>query len=328
MPLELAPANSASSDALSDRAEPSDALDNPANLNFAEPGDEDQATQEAEKSGTETNSETDAAPTEDGDQEADETAGDEAETEEAEGEKPEAIEVKDDVVVDVNGEKLPLSELKAGYMKSADYTRKTQEIGNKRRDLEALATRVTQSVNAIADLLVKQIPPAPDASLAYTDPGRYVAEDAAHRAAMAQVNEVLTKTNEPKDVLNKLTQEQRAELLESENAKLAEAFPQTAKPETRKKFFDDVASVAKDLGYSQEELGSVTDHRMFKLAHYARLGMEAEKAKAKATAKVAKVPPMTPNKRPQEGKARSNQEGMKRLRQTGSIHDAMAIDFE
>jgi len=56
--------------------------------------------------------------------------------------------------------------------------------------------------------------------------------------------------------------------------------------------------------------------------------MEAEKAKAKATVKVAKAPPMTPNKRPLEGKARSNQDAMKRLRQTGSIHDAMAIDFD
>lgn len=327
MANELAPANSASFDAGSDRAEPSNALDNPENLNFAEP--EDEATQEAETSGTETNSESDAAPPEDGGQEAEEPAGDtETETEGEEGEKPETTEIKDDVVVDVQGEKLPLSELKAGYMKSADYTRKTQELGNKRRDLEALATRVTQSVNAIADLMVKQLPPAPDHALAYTDPGRYVAEKAAHDAAMAQVNEVLSRTNEPKDVLNKLTQEQRQELLDSENAKLAEAFPQTAKPESRKKFFEDVANVAKDLGYSQEELAKVVDHRVFKLAYYAKLGMEAEKAKAKATVKVAKAPPMVPNKRQPEGKARANQDAMKRLRQTGSIHDAMSIDFE
>lgn len=306
-------------DSGNDSAEPSDALDNPENLNFAEP--EEQANQEVEQSGTETDSETDA-PVEDG-QEAEDPA-DNAETEE--GAQP--AEVKDDVIVDVAGEKLPLSELKAGYQRQADYTRKTQELGNKRRDLEALSTRVTASVNAIADLLVKQIPAAPDPSLAMTDPGKYVADKAMHDAMMAQVAAVIEQAQAPKEAVNTLTQEQRAELLQSENAKLAEAFPQTAKPETRKKFFDDVTRVASELGYSQSELEGVTDHRMFKLAHYAKLGMDAEKAKAKATQKVAKVPPMAQQKRQAPAQVRANQDAMKRLAKTGSIHDAMAIDFE
>ncbi len=321
MPPELAPANSASNDALSDRAEPSDALDNPANLDFAEP---DEANQEAEPSGADNNSETDA-PVEDG-QEADETADDTTDAETEEGEQPEPV--KDDVVIDVQGEKLPLSELKAGYMKTADYTRKTQEIGNQRRNLEALATRVHQSVAAISDLLSSQIPPAPDPSLAMTDPAKYVQDKAMHDAMVAQVHAVLEKANEPKSVLNQLTAEQRSELLQSENAKLAEAFPQTTKPESRKKFFDGVKTVADELGFSTDELSSVTDHRFFKLAHYARMGIEAEKSKAKVTQKVVKVPPMAPNKRQVEGKAKQNQDAMKRLRSTGSIHDAMSIDFE
>lgn len=327
MPPELAPANSASSDALSDRAAPSDALDNSEFLNFEEP-EEEQANQEAETSGAETNSETDAASIEDGDQEADETAGEtETETEGTEGEKPETT-VKDDVVVDVNGEKLPLSELKSGYMKTADYTRKTQEVANKRRDLETLSTRVTQSVNAIADLLVRQLPPAPDTTLAMTDPAKYVQDKAMHDAMMAQITAVIDQANTTKDVVNKLTAEQRSELLQSENAKLAEAFPQTTKPESRKKFFDDVATVAKDLGYSQAELETVSDHRVFKLAYYAKLGMEAEKAKAKAAQKVVNAPPMTPNKRPQGAVVKANKDAMKRLNQTGSIKDAMLIDID
>jgi hypothetical protein len=68
---------------------------------------------------------------------------------------------------------------------------------------------------------------------------------------------------------------------------------------------------------------------MFKLAHYAKLGMAAEKAAAKAKTKVANVPPMVTNKRqPGNGKARANQDAMKRLDQTGSIEAAMAVDFD
>ena len=161
-----------------------------------------------------------------------------------------------------------------------------------------------------------------------TDPAKYVQDKAMHDAMVAQVHAVLEKANEPKSVLNQLTAEQRSELLQSENAKLAEAFPQTTKPESRKKFFDGVKTVADELGFSTDELSSVTDHRFFKLAHYARMGIEAEKSKAKVTQKVVKVPPMAPNKRQVEGKAKQNQDAMKRLRSTGSIHDAMSIDFE
>jgi regulator of replication initiation timing len=327
MATGLVPANSADSAALSDRAEPSNDIDDPANLEFDEP--EEEANEEPKEEGIETDRETGEGDEAQETAEPDEASEGDSETETAESDTDQPA-VKDDVLVDVQGEKLPLSELKSGYMKDRDYRVKTQELGNKRRDLEALSTRVTASVNAIADLLVKQIPPAPDASLAMTDPGKYVADKAMHDAMMAQVASVIEQAQAPKEAVNKLTAEQRSELLQSENAKLAEAFPQTAKPETRKKFFDDVSRVATELGYSQQELEGVTDHRMFKLAYYAKLGMAAEQARAKATNKVANVPPMAQQKRqaPIAGKQRANQDAMRRLAKTGSMADAMAIDFD
>ena len=317
-----------SAPAESDSAHLATDIDNPANLNFDEP-EEEQANEGAEASGTDANSNTDEGePAQEAAETEQASEGDE-EAEPAESDKDQPA-VKDDVVVDVQGEKLPLSELKSGYMRDRDYRHKTQELGTKRRDLEALTSRVTDSVNAIADLLIAQAPKAPDPSLAMTDPGRYVQEKAIHEAAMAQINAVVETATAPKEVANKLTTEQRSEYLQTENAKLAEAFPQTAKPETRKKFFDDAMSAASELGYSAEEITGATDHRLFKLAHYARIGLAAEKTKAKATQKVVNVPPMTPNKRqaPNGSKARVNQEAMKKLAKTGSIHDAMTIDFD
>lgn len=313
-----------------DNAHPQTALDHPDNLNFLEPDDE-LDNQEVEADGTDDEREPDET-IEDGQEAAEsETADDEGAENEGEADETADPEIKDDVVVTVNGEKVALSDLKAGYMRQADYSRKTQDLGNKKRDLEALTARVTGSVNAIAEFLSKQMPEAPDASLAMTDPGRYVREKAMHDAAMAQVNAIIEQANAPKEVANKLTAEQRSELLQGENAKLAEAFPTTATPEGRKKFFESAASAAREIGYSDEDIKGVTDHRMFKLAHYARLGLAAEKAKAKAAQKVAGVPPVAPNKRQQgatASKARANRDAMKRLSQTGSIHDAMAIDFD
>ncbi len=241
-------------------------------------------------------------------------------------------EPSDDVTVTINGEQVALSDLKAGYMRQADYSRKTQEVANTRRNLEAMSARVETTVNAIADFLVKQIPEAPDPQLAMTNPGEFVQRKAMHEAAVQQVNALLSQAGEVKDVANKLTDEQRKDLLMQENAKLAEAFPQTATDEGRQEFFSTASTAAKELGYSDEEIQAVADSRMFALAHYAAIGMKAEKARDKAKAKVVNAPPVAPQKQRQQGgkqaAARKNKEAMKRLARSGSIHDAMQIDWD
>lgn len=309
-----------------DTTNPSDALDNPDNLNFWEPGDKEPDTPEVEGVEAEPDSETDEP--EDG-QEADQSEADDDQDEGEEGEA--APEPEDGVTVTVNGEKLALSALKSGYMRQQDYTRKTTELATKRTELEALSTRVNQSVNAIAELLTASVPPMPDQALALTDPQKHYRMKVLHDSAMAKVAEVINKANEPKEALNKLTQEQRAEVIQTENAKLVAAFPQTSTPDGRKKFFESAASVARELGYSEEEIGQATDHRMFALAHYARIGMQAEASKAKAKQKVADVPPVAPAKR-SPGKNASqvakNREAMKRLNNTGSVEAALAVDWD
>lgn len=312
----------------SDSARPSMTLDDAANLDFYDPSEDTEEVEQDQQSEIDTDEADDS-------QEAEDTTAEDDEDTEAtdEGAEDEAAnpEPQDDVTVTVNGEKVPLSDLKAGYMRQADYSRKTQDVSNKRRDLDAMTARVTGSVNAIADFLSRQIPEAPDPSLAMTNPGEFVQKKAMHEAAMAQVNAILSSAGEVGDVANQLTTEQRSELLQSENAKLAEALPTTATPEGRKKFFERAASAAKELGYSDKDIQQVTDHRTFILAHYAALGLQAEKAKAKAQTKVANVPPVSAQRRPQgqnASKVRQNKDAVKRLARTGSIDDALAIDWD
>jgi Tfp pilus assembly protein PilZ len=178
---------------------------------------------------------------------------------------------------------------------------------------------------------MSQVPKAPDPSLALSDPVRYVQEKAAHDGALEWVNSIVEKATSAKDVGNTLTQEQQTENIQSEIAKLTEAFPDIVKPEGKKKFFDSALGAAREIGFSDQELGAISDHRYFKVLHYAKLGMEAEAAKAKVAGKVANVPPVAPQKRPagpNDAKRRANQDAMKKLAQSGSIHDAMAVDFD
>lgn len=324
MATDLATANEASSDVLSDSAGPSDGLDNSTDdLDFEEL-DEDQATPPPETSGTDSNSETDEAP-----------EGQEADVPDANTEEPTdkaTAEPADSIVIAMpDGEKLELKELKSGYLRDRDYRHKTTDLANKRRDLEALSTRVTQSANAISDVLMKQVPPAPDTSLSFTDPVRFMQEKAQHEAALGIVNSIVEQATSASGVVNKLTQEQQTENIQSEIAKLTEAFPQVKTPEGRKKFFDASLGAARELGFSDQELNGINDHRMFKVAYYAKLGLEAEAAKTKAATKVVNVPPVATQRRqqgPNAAKTRQNQDAVKQLQRSGSIHDAMAVDFE
>lgn len=329
MATELAPANEASHDVSSDRADPSDGFDNsPESWDYADP-DEEQDNPETKASETDSDSETDEAQTTES-QEAEEPEAEKPDEEKTD--KADKAEPDDSIVIAMpGGEKLELKELKSGYLRDRDYRHKTTDLANKRRELETLSTRVTQSANAISEVLMSTVPPAPHQSLSVSDPLRYVQEKAQHEAALEYVNSIVEKATSAKDVVNTLTREQQADIVQSEIAKLTEAFPQTKTPEGQKQFFDTALGGARELGFSDAELAQITDHRMFKVAYYAKLGLQAEAAKSKAVSKVANVPPVATQKRqagPNAAKARANQDAMKRLARSGSIQDAMAVDFD
>ena len=327
MKTELAPANSADTSAESVQAEPSDGLDTSNETWDFQEREEEHATPEPKPGETDSNSETDEALKS---QEAEDPDAPKTETEEK-TEKATA-EPDDSIVIAMpGGEKLELKELKSGYMRDRDYRHKTTDLANKRRELETLSTRVTQSANAISEVLMSQVPAAPDPSLALSDPVRYVQEKAQHEGAMDFINSIVAKATSAKDVGNTLTQEQQTEVTRAEIAKLTEAFPEIKNPDGQKKFFDATMSAARELGITDQELSAVTDHRYFKVLHYAKMGLEAEAAKAKAATKVVNVPPVGAQKRqagPNTTKARANQDAMKRLTSSGSIHDAMAVEID
>ncbi|MCA1403705.1 hypothetical protein I6F26_03695 [Ensifer sp. IC3342] len=309
----------------SDSGRPALTIDDAVNLDFAEPNEANEQEEEEQQS---TNATGEA--TEDEGQETDDPANQGDESAESE-EGAETNEAQDTIITLKGGEQVPLEELKLGYMRDRDYRHKTQELGNKRGSLEAMTTRVANTANAIAQFLVEQLPAEPDYSLAIQNPAEYTRRKAVYDAALARVHQVINLGNEPQKVASELSQTASEETLAAENAKLLEAFPHLSKDEAREKFFADAFAVGQDLGFTPEEMQGFTDHRYFKVMHYAMLGLQAEQARNKALKKVANAPPAAVKAKPNgpvNPTARKNQEAMKRLSRTGSIKDAMAIDFE
>lgn len=307
-------------------------IDNPANWSFAD-SDDDQNTRqtqpEAETAEGTDEGATDQPETESEDEAQESENADADETTDDEGE--ETPEVKDDVLVTLrDGAQVPLSELKQGYLRQSDFTRKSQEVASKRSELDALTARVTQTVEVFTDFIAKSLPNEPDLVLATTNPAQYIAQKAQYDAAMTKVQELLdlgTKSKEVKSTLDADTQKNR---LAEESQKLVEAMPMTANEKGRADFFKQVMEGATSVGFSEAELKSVSDHRLLVLGYWAKKGMAAEKAKETVKQKVANVPPVAPVKRQKTGadKAIKNREAMQKLSRTGSIQDALSIDFD
>ncbi|KSV89765.1 hypothetical protein [Sinorhizobium sp. GL28] len=237
----------------------------------------------------------------------------------------------DFLVVLKGGEEVPFSELKLGYMRDRDYRHKTQDIANRGRALEGMANRVAQSANAFANLIASQIPPEPPEHMAALDPDGYRRQWALHQVGLNRIDEILSIAEAPATVVDALSEAASDEQLQAENAKLVEAFPETADDEGRLSFFAGAFDVAEALGFSEAEVREVTDHRLFKLAHYARLGLAAEQAKKRAMSKLNRAPATVARPRPAaraEQAPRQSREAMQRLSKSGSIRDAMGVDFD
>ncbi|QLB38219.1 scaffold protein [Sulfitobacter phage phiGT1] len=265
------------------------------------------------------------------DDEPDEAEAEEAEDQEAEGQD-------DEEPIEAFVEKLKaetprlaeyLSELEKGNLRQSDYTRKSQEVANVRKTVEADVQRMQRITEVFVDHISGLVPEAPDASLAYSDPNKYTAMKDQHEAAMGQVQKLIELGEAPKEIGAGMSEADKKQQLQEANQRLIEMFPEAAEGEGRKQFFGNVQAVANEIGFSDDDLGSVSDPRIFALAHWAKKGMDAEKAKAVAKAKVAKAPPATPRK-PGQGarKPNGNAEAMRKLSRSGSLKDALSIDFD
>lgn len=291
-----------------DNAHPQ-ADDTAENWDFHDP-DEDQDTEEAP--------EFDA--TDDGTAPAEEA--------EATEEPVETEAAPDAVVVMADGAKVKVSDLIQGNLRQEDYSRKTQDLSNQRKALEAEVQRMEGITQAFVEHLEKMVPPAPDHSLALRDPAKYTRDMAVHQAAMAQLQSLIEIGQQPKAIKDAMAQEDQDKLARDENARLVEKFPALSNPQERQKFFSEAVDAATELGFSMPELQGVMDHRIFAALHLAAKGLKAEKAMKVAQTKVAKAPPVAPQKPAATGKASGNADAMRRLARSGSIRDALRVDWD
>lgn len=304
-----------------DNAHPSEA-DTLSEWDYYDPGEDQDTEAVATEEGTEDEVE--------GEEVAENEAAEAPDSPDDEESEQDPITATEDAVVKLaDGTTATVKDLISGNMRQDDYSRKTQQIANDRKALAENVDRIDRITQAFVDHLSTMVPPEPDPALALNDPAAYTRQKAQYDAAIAQVQSIIEFGNEPKEMMGAMSDEDRQKTLADENSKLIMMFPEAGTQDGRQQFFSEAQKAAEALGFSAEELGSVTDHRMFALAHWAQKGMQAAEAKKSVEAKTQKAPPSAPRKPGQPArKGGQNAKAMRKLAQTGSIHDAVKVDWD
>lgn len=206
------------------------------------------------------------------------------------------------VKVDKEEIEVPLDELLKGYSRTADYTKKTQELAETRKAVEAERQRI-QEANQLRDVYAERLQvieqmltqgqSAEDLSaLKETDPIGYAVKVAEMSEREKQVAAVRAERQ-------RIEQQQKAEQgerlkahLAVEAEKLAAAIPELADKAKGEAIRAEIRNYAKGLGYTDQDLSMVYDHRVVAQWYKAMKYEQLMSGKTQATKKVSEAPKM------------------------------------
>lgn len=231
--------------------------------------------------------------------------------------------------------KVKQSELRAGYMKDADYRRKTAEVAEQRRQVEQVAQQVQQQRQMYATQLdvylgslhKELVGSQPDPKLIEDDPQEFMRQQAAYNTRAQQFQQAMQYRQAVAAHQQQDEQRALAETIEQENRLLLDKMPELREEKTRTAAFSDVAKFLSGLGYSPEELNQLTDHRALMVAMKAAKYEQLQAAKAKQ-AKPPVPKPVRPGAAGTTTQTRA-QKAHERLRRNPNDFDALvALSLE
>jgi hypothetical protein len=233
---------------------------------------------------------------------------------------------------------VPLDELLNGYQRTADYTRKTQELAETRKAIEAekgkvqeaarLRDQYAERLGVIEQMLSSQTEKAEDlAALKEVDPIGYAVKVAEQAEREKQMSAVRAERQRLALQQNAEQSERLKVHLANEAAKLREAIPEMADSARADVVKREIRDFAKSIGFSDQELAAVYDSRAVQTLYKAMQYDKLMKGKPGVTKKVNQAPKMlkpgtsTPEARETEQTKKLRQQ----LRKSGNKNDAAKL---
>jgi hypothetical protein len=288
--------------------------------------DETQPAEESEEDTEAAASEEDESGVEDAPDEETSEEQSEEEEETEEGEQPQTFTVK----VDGKEVAVTLDELQKGYSRTQDYTRKTQQIAEVRKQVEqethavrAEREQYAQLLGALQAQLQSSEPQIDLDRLYHEDPIEWVRQKEVMRERQEKLGAIQSEQQRLSQVAQYEQQRAMEAQLASQQEALLAALPDWKDPKKAKAEKALVIESAKAAGFTDEDLKSVYDHRLVLLLRKAAL-FDQMVSKRQGIKPVVNNGPR-PAKPGAAGRVSTTTEGMRakqRLAKSGRIDDA------
>ncbi len=289
-------------------------------------------------------------PSETSEDESDESEEDDEEDGDGLEESEEEDESGDDDIalytVRVNGEEIEVTEdeLVKGYSRQADYTKKTQELSEQRRNIEQLESQYNsqlgqmqqerqQYMDGLNQLIQQSMGGLEQFSnidwnrLKEEDPIEFITKRDEYREAQERVRSGQHQYTLEQQKQAGEMQALQQQVLQQEHAQMVEKVPEWGDPTQQKVLATGLREYATGQGYTEEEIGSLVDHRSLIVLMKAQKYDELQRADVKT--KKVKNKPRVVRSGKGSGKKEANKSkriaSMKRLQQTGHIDDAATL---
>ena len=270
----------------------------------------------------------------------DESADDDAVDDESDDEEPdedddesqEPEEQKFTVKIDGKDTEVSLSDLTNGYSRTSDYTRKTQALSQERKEAQVEFENVRQERQQYAQLLgalqqqLAQADSPVDMNALYeSDPIEWVRQKELGRERQEKQYAIQSEQQRLFQTQQAEQQQNMRGYLESQKTALIEALPALRDPEMASKQKAKWVEAGKSIGFSNEEMNGITDHRMLialnTIAEYQGIVSKRQQIKPVQNAPKSTRPGTNSNSQKSSGVKKSQQ----RLRATGNIKDAASL---
>jgi hypothetical protein len=237
--------------------------------------------------------------------------------------KPDRLNLRDDTTIVIDGQEINGAEVKRGFLRQADYTRKTQEVAQERQQVQALRQQIAAQEQELAQILdlatevTRGVLPKPPAIENYdtNNPaslGQYIRDQQAYQQ---QIKGLETLVQSRQATVQQQEAQRRAELqaqqhesqqqmqarLQNELRLLQERIPELRTREGWNTLNADVEKYGNAWHLTPGDVNGLQDHRMYAVLKDALAYRKLQAAKPAAVKQVQAAPPIRPAARQSSG---------------------------
>jgi len=255
--------------------------------------------------------------------------------EDAESSEDESFDILG-AIVEVDGEEITVEELKAANLRQRDYTRKTQELAEQRKALEAQYSEIERERAQYAQMLpalqqrLEQKEQEPDWDTLYdTDPTMAAKAERQWRKQQEERQAQIAAVQAEQQRVQALQQQKMQQMQEQYVTQQREMLPEVI-PEWRdSKVAAQEATQIRDFllgeGFTEQDIGGLTNATLVKLARKAMLYDRGETrvTAAKAKPKKARAKTLRSGSKASQPRPKSDaQKAIQNAKQSGRVQDA------